>query len=135
MTPVEAVTVWVERWRALRAWGRPLEEARVVVLPHTGRGANGTAWPCAREIRVKAGHDIPDALDTVLHEYAHLAAPGGEHHGPRWRRIYSAAITEVTGIPLDAESWTYQDARSTGMHYVRAWWRQSGLEALWEVAR
>ena len=135
MTSVEAVEAWVEKWRNLKAWGRPLEEAKICVQKDNDRGLRGWAYPCMRSLVVKAGPDIPRALNTLLHEYAHLAAPATEHHGPKWRRAYSAAVAEVSGIAFEGEHLTYQDARAMGARYMRAWFRTSGLATMWALAQ
>lgn len=126
---------WARNWRTLRAWRRPLEEIDVVIkgrngFEEPGCGAlysSGVAYPVRRSCVIRAGADLPDALATILHEYAHLAAPASAHHGPAWSRRYAGAVLEVTGVYICREGPKHEiDFAATAA--VRAWWKSSGNE-------
>ena len=83
------------------------------------------------------GADMADALATVLHEYAHLAVPGREHHGPRHKVMLARAACEITGLTLDTQdvqSWTYPMLQRAVEDHVRVWWHEKGLDKLWALA-
>ena len=122
------VRTWAERWRSLRAWRRPLDEVALEIVPWNG-GPLGKARPGTREVVVRVGADVVDALGTVLHELAHVAVPGGEAHGPAWRERYLVAVEEVTGRPL-ADPSTAELLDRAAVAALRGWWRASGNEML-----
>jgi hypothetical protein len=133
MTPI--LTTWSHHWRNLRAWGRPLEEISVSVVGRRnhkqpgqgGSGSTGVAYPTRRDCTVRAGSDLIDALVTILHEYAHLAAPGDAGHGHKWASRYAAAVAEVTGIAVcdDGDKVSLDRA---AYRAVGHWWKASGNE-------
>jgi hypothetical protein len=124
---------WARHWRDLRAWGRPLEEISVRIVGrynHKEPGAcdkfsTGTAWPTKRDTVIRAGSDLPDALATILHEYAHLAAPGGAAHGLPWSSRFAAAVLEVTRIAI-CDDGTKGEVDRAATAAVRSWWKSSG---------
>lgn len=127
------LATWAKHWRALRAWGRPLDELSVEIVGRRnhaevgcgGNGSTGTAWPVLRRVVVRAGADLPDALATILHGYAHCAAPAGSEHGPAWSTRYATAVEEVTSIPIPEEGpKLIIDRAATAA--VRTWWQASG---------
>jgi len=125
------VTHWAERWRTIRAWGRPLEEVAVAVRERKERvGSTGSAWPQRRGMVVRAGADMPDALETILHEYAHLAVSGAEHHGEEWSAMLAAAVLEVTGIAISTDG-TKSVTDHAATDALRVWWRVTGHEFAW----
>jgi hypothetical protein len=133
----DAVQVWADRWRELRAWGRPLEEVEIVIRERSqkiGTYSTGLAWPSRRRIVITAGADMPEALSVVLHELAHVAAPGRAHHGPQWRQIFARAVTEVTGVevPVDQEL-RHQLVQRTAEDAVKHWWTASGNAFAWRL--
>jgi hypothetical protein len=125
--------LWVEHWRHLRAWGRSLEEISVTVKGVAGHAepgcggdySTGVARPVRRTAIIRAGADLPDALATVLHEYAHLAAPAGAGHGPAWSSRFADAVREVTGVAIVPEGARAEIDRAATAA-LRAWWRVSG---------
>ncbi len=143
MNRIEGVQIWAEKWRALRAWGRPLVEVDVTVRLRQGTCSTGMTWPLLREVVVRAGHDLPDALATVLHEYAHAAVPATEGHGEWWARRYAAAVIEVTGRPMPdtlAREDEKREQHDSLIDYVardalRAWWREAGWDRIWALAK
>lgn len=126
MTRSDFIRYWASVWaRDLRTWGRPLTEVNVVVKERRGRLGSGLARPVCREVIIRAGSDIPDGLATILHELAHVAAPGGDHHGERWRRLYTDAVCEVTGIPVCPEG-TKTELERSCRDALASWWDASG---------
>lgn len=137
MTPQEGIAVHVERWRNLRAWRRPLEEVKVTFRPrppHQNR--LGTCWTVERRITLYLDpqDDVVCSLATALHEFAHAAAPADEGHGDRWRRLYAAAVEEVTGIAVALEDGhRYREVTYTVRDALAVWWRVSGNEFAWRL--
>jgi hypothetical protein len=129
------VRTWAERWRSLRAWGRPLDEVTITVKrrPNGGITGTGLARPVKRQVIVRVGSSLVDGLVTVLHELAHVAVPAQEHHGDRWQAAYAAAVEEVTGIPV-AYGGEKADLDYAAHLALRSWWRSSGNEFLWKLA-
>lgn len=136
MTRADAVRCWAERWRGLRAWGRPLEEVSIEIQPYRGQAQCGTAWPTQRRcvVRVGAGGHVVYDLETALHELAHCAAPGDEHHGPKWRRPLVAAVLEVTGIAVADDGQPFELLDRACVDALRAWWHSSGQAFLYRLA-
>ncbi len=98
MTLTDVVTHWAHVWRHLTAWGAPVP-ATFTIKPYK-KGRLGLAHPhvCTAEIRVTG--ILGEDLSTALHELAHLAAPGYEHHGDRWRDVYIRAAAEALGCDV-----------------------------------
>jgi len=130
----EGLQVWAERWRGLKAWGRPLEEVTVEFRQrHAGNYATGLAFPTLRRIVVTAP-DMTRGLTTLLHELAHVAVPGNEHHGTKWREAFVGAVTEVTGVyvtPVGSLRVLGDGVRAA----VASWWKTSGNEFAWGLVR
>lgn len=127
---VDILTTWADRWRALRAWGRPLTEVAIRVIPRRTRHGSvlGRAHPAWRQIEIRVSGDLVEDLATALHELAHVAAPAGAHHNEPWRRRFAAAVSEVTGITIpDPGPGGVVDALARDA--IGAWWRRSGNEA------
>lgn len=122
---IRVVETWADRWRSLKSWGRPLSEVETKVVSRKGSHSTGVAYPTRRTCRVRAGHDLPDALATVLHEYAHLAAPADAHHGIAWRSRFVEAVAEVTGIVLSTDG-TIAHVDQAASEAVKTWWHASG---------
>ena len=133
----DGVAVWVERWRGLRAWRRPLEEVEVRVRTRNsrcGQYSTGKSVAARRTITITAGANMPDALATILHEYAHVAVPSGARHGEAWQQRFAEAVTEVTGVVMIdyAPSSAILDRIATDT--IGHWWRDSGEAAIWKLA-
>lgn len=136
MTRREAVAVWCRRWRALKTWGRELEELTVTVRERSeevGDYSTGRCWPTMRRVVVTAGADMPDALATILHEYAHAVAPGDEHHGARWQAIFAASVAEVTTIRIASTADDFHLIDREATLALREWWKFSGNEFAWNM--
>lgn len=127
MNRTDVLKSWADQWRTLRAWGRNLEEVTFTFKPHR-RGPLGSACSVTRDAEIRETHDLADDLATILHELAHLAVPGCEQHGTRWRVAFSAAVKEVTGgVVADAEIHLIdRQARD----YVKQWLTASGQAAV-----
>ena len=135
----EAIQLWANRWRNLRAWGRELSEVQIEYRSRSeevGSYSTGLAFPVRRRIVITHGSDMSDALACVLHELAHLAVDGREWHGRKWRLMFLTAVGEVTSRPLHGgEAWTYRLLQCAAEDAVRAWWRASGFNRLWKMAK
>lgn len=89
------------------------DRVRLIVHFRSRRGdpakSTGEAFRCQNgsgRILVRVGDDFADALATLLHEMAHIAAwPEGDepHHSRRWRLAYTAACLEVTGVRVSPD--------------------------------
>lgn len=134
MTLKEGLACWAREWRALKVWGRVLEEVEIEFRQrHAGDYATGVAYSYARRLVVTAPN-MPQGLAALLHELAHLAAPGDEHHGERWRAIYVAAVEEVTGVRV-ATAGALDLVESATSAAVAQWWKSSGNEFAWSLVR
>jgi hypothetical protein len=139
------VQAWAERWRNLRAWGRPLTEIRPTVRKWSGRGRMGFAHTASRETVIFVpvdpvrGPDIPYTLSTVLHEYAHLSDPNTERHsdghGESWKRRFAAAIEEVTGIGVITTGMDTRAMDELCSETVKRWWKDSNNAFIESVLR
>lgn len=112
---VRAVALlWADRWRTLRAWGRPLTCTVRVRGPR--QAALGYCWSRQQHVEVhprvgKAGM-IVDVLCTILHEYAHAAAPDAVKHRSAWQRIYAEAVREATGMVIGEDTVLVMDEQA-----------------------
>lgn len=125
---------WVRRVAALHAWGRPLEEVRVTFVPEK-RAVLGTAWAAERRIEIydAARRRPDDVVATLLHEFAHCAAPADVRHGLKFKQLLRAATTELTGFdPGIFEN--YETLQESVCHCVSSWWQMSGVGARWRAA-
>lgn len=135
MKRTEAVKIFAEQWRHLKAWGRPLLEVFIKYEDYK-RGNYGICYPVERRCVIRVRADIPDSLDTVLHELAHAAVPAQEHHGAWWRKVYAQAVEEVTGRAIPAaDSDDYCAVRALGTEALRAWWKEKGFDRIWALAK
>jgi hypothetical protein len=99
-TYTDVVTHWARHWRTLAAWGAPVPAA-ITIKHHEGQRRLGRARPYLCTAEILTTGDLADDLGTALHELAHLAAPGSEHHGKRWREIYARAAAEALRCDRD----------------------------------
>lgn len=93
---------WVGRVLALG----PFHETRVDTVEFRTRRKNesrvtGRAWWNTHRVQVTCGYAPAPNLCILVHEVAHLAAPGAHHRAP-WRDAYRAAWRELTGDALPA---------------------------------
>lgn len=103
-TDPETFKVWFARWGG----------------PARPEMSSGHAYGSKRMV-VTAGSDRADALTTIIHELAHLAAPPREVHGDRWRGLFAEAIREVTGQTPEPTGRTYQDLHTAAARCIRVW--------------
>jgi hypothetical protein len=74
------------------------------------------------------------SLATALHELAHAAAPAQEGHGDRWRRLFAAAVEEVTGIAVALDDGhRYREVTYTVRDALAVWWKVSGNDFAWAL--
>lgn len=86
--------------------------------------SSGHAWYGQGRFVVTAGTDEGDALATILHEIAHLAA--WEHgHGPGWRSVFADAVQEVTG-ERPVMTGSKREAHDACGDVMRKWLTNSG---------
>jgi SprT-like family len=111
MYPTGWLHSWAIRMRNLRAWDGcavVVDRMRVLVGDPESKGWQGLAGRHQRgcgDIDIVVHSTPANALSTLVHEMAHLAAMVNGRmlsHGRRWRSIFAAAIGEVTGRELDA---------------------------------
>jgi hypothetical protein len=95
-------------WRTERLPSRPWPPQITIRQGGPGRiGASGHAWWNANRLVVTTGLDAADDLATLVHEVAHIVINGrGESHGPRFRALEAAAISELVDsqqpVPLSS---------------------------------
>jgi hypothetical protein len=102
----ETFATWLAQWSPVRA--RPTM-------------STGHAYSWQRRMVVTAGSDRADALTTIIHELAHLAAPARESHGDRWRTLFVDAVREVSGYQPTLNNRTYHDLHSACAACIQAW--------------
>lgn len=128
----QGISTWAERWRNLRAYeGRVLQSLvtiRNVFFPERW----GTAWSHRNEIAVYRSDRFSNDLDTIIHEFAHLAR--SVHHEADWQECYADAIREVTGIPIPRQANNYEMLVRAGREAMASWWKTSGNAFLWHLA-
>lgn len=103
MTPDERRLLgWAD---VLQAWPNAGPRPRVDIIPvgEGRRGVAGTYDLRRHAIRVFANPADPEeSLCTLIHEFGHAwAKPERSHHGLRWREVYLALYTHLTGLVLD----------------------------------
>jgi hypothetical protein len=99
ITKTDILKKWAAQWIQLKAWGRPLEEATFTFEPYKS-GRLGCAWVTRRAIEIRETGSLQRDLATVIHELAHLAAPGSEHHGDKWRAVFCRGAHEALGVAI-----------------------------------
>lgn len=141
ITEKQAVTVWADRWRTLKAWGRPLDDWKVNVrMRHKGDYSTGRCWFHGKRITVTASVDIVDSLGTVLHEFAHAARTRRAdrldveaHHDVEWQGIYAAAVLEVTEQHIPVAVIDYKLMDEAADIAINTWWKSSGHAFAWKL--
>jgi hypothetical protein len=138
------VETWANRWRGLKAWGMPLVPGLWTVdvrMRHKGTHSTGRCFFHGRRIVVTASVDIVDSLVTILHEFAHAAAPrradrpDENPHGLEWQRLYAAAVFEVTHYPIPDGVEDYKLMDRAANEAVGAWWKRSGHAFAWALLK
>jgi hypothetical protein len=129
----QRLTPWASRIARLAAWGRPLEEVTIELRNGSGVGSSGTAWPGRRRIIVTVGSDPALALATVLHEYAHCAAPGNAHHGLMFKERLRAGTIELTNWDPGLID-NYRIFQSAVDDVIKHWWRMNWA-GTWNLAQ
>lgn len=98
MSTREAYTEAARRYARLSAWERDLSGVEFDIrISDVKTYTSGHAYSGSGRFVVTVGSNIADAHTTIIHELAHLAAPGREHHGPVWRSLHILAVSEVVG--------------------------------------
>jgi hypothetical protein len=111
--------------------------AAITLKPYKrGQRRLGFAKPGHCVATVYITGNLAEDLSTVLHELAHLAAPGHEHHGERWRELFIAAVAEACGCDPDAiePEVVITDLDSQVLAEVAAWLIRSGQHAVLKAA-
>lgn len=75
---------------------------------------------------------IVEDLVTILHEMAH-ASTMERGHSEDWQATFSAAIKEVTGIPVPAWADNYLVLDRAGATAIGSWWESSGNAFAWNL--
>lgn len=134
ITREQGLNVWAIRWRTLKAWRRDLSEVKVEVSNRFHANRLGTCWAHEQRVVVYQGDSFIDELGTLVHELAH-AATIGSAHDERWQDVYTAAVTEITGIAVVPAAYNYEVLNRAAKDAMRTWWFTSGNHALWNLAR
>jgi len=125
---------WASRWRTLKAWRRDLSEVKVEISPSWHNNRLGTCWSHAQRLVVYKGDSFIDELGTLIHELGHAATIGAAHD-ERWQDVYSAAVSEITGITVIPAAYNYEVLNMAAKDAMRTWWRSSGNDTIWRLAR
>ncbi len=118
----------LERWRALKAWGRSISNVKIEVSPRAHAQRAGTCWSHQQRLVVYQQADICEMLSCGLHEMAH-AVEIADHHGVAWQRRFAWAVGEATGYAVASgceDDYHIMDRAAADA--VRRWWRGSGHE-------
>lgn len=124
---------WITRIAFLKAWGRPQDDVLHTVRVGEKEHSTGRCWSARRRIVFTIGTDPVDAIATVLHEFAHAAAPGDAGHGDKFKERLRDATIELTGVDpglLD----NYRVFQRAVEHAVGLWWRAHHAKT-WETAQ
>lgn len=133
ITREQGLLTWASRWRTLRAWRRDLSEVRVEISDRVHANRLGTCWPHAQRLVVYRGNAFVEELATLLHELAH-AATIDARHSEVWQRVFSDAVSEVTGIAVTPVAYNFRVLNSAAKDAFATWWRTSGNDRLWRLA-
>lgn len=126
---------WVGRIARLKAWGSPQDDVKVTIHVGLKEHSTGRCRWSKREIHLTVGTDPVDAIATVIHEFAHAAAPPpiDQGHGDAFKERLRAATIELTGVDpglLD----NYRVFQRAVEHAVSLWWR-AHHERAWKTAQ
>jgi len=134
ITREQGLRSWASRWRTLKAWRRDLSEVTIDIKATQRKDRLGTCWPIRQHIVIYLGESFGDELGTLLHELAHAATIGADHD-ERWQSTFAAAVSEVTGLAVTPVAYNYRVLNMAAKDALRTWWRVSGNEAIWKLAR
>jgi len=134
ITREQGLRTWASRWSRLKAWQYDLSEVKIKVSDRSFPDRLGTCWSAEQRITIYRGASFVEELTTLVHELAH-AATVGAHHDERWQRVYAAAVTEITGTVVTPAANNYRLLDDAAHRVMRQWWRTSGNQAIWNLAR
>jgi hypothetical protein len=134
ITREQGLRTWARRWATLRAWRRDLSEVKIEISDRAHADRLGTCWSYEQRIVIYRGDSFIDELSTVVHELAHAATIGASHD-ERWQDVYSAAVTEITGIAVIPAAYNYEVLNRCAKDVMRTWWQLSGNARLWKLLR
>jgi hypothetical protein len=134
ITREQGLRTWAARWRTLKAWRRDLSEVKVEISDKQHVDRLGTCWQHEQRLVVYRGVSFVDELGTLLHELAH-AATIAEDHNQVWQSTFAAAISEVTGLAVTPVAYNYRVLNMAAKDALRTWWKASGNETIWKLAR
>ncbi len=134
ITRTQGLLTWASRWRLLKAWRRDLSEVKIEISDRNHSRRLGTCWSHQQRLIVYKGDSFIDELGTLVHELGHAATIGAAHD-ERWQDVYSGAVSEITGISVCPAAYNYEVLNMAAKDAMRVWWKTSGNEALWRLAR
>lgn len=134
ITREQGLRTWADRWVKLRAWRRDLSNVKIEISDRAFPNRLGSCWTYEQRLVVYKGETFVDELGTLLHELAHAAAIDAQH-SERWQTIFAAAVSEVTGLAVIPASYNYRILNMAAKDALRTWWRTSGNEFIWRLAR
>jgi hypothetical protein len=134
ITRTTGLNTWASRWRTLKAWRRDLSEVKVEISDRAHNNRLGTCWAYQQRLVIYRGESFVDELGTLVHELAHAAVIGAAHD-ERWQETFAAAVTEITGIGVVPLAYNYRVLNMAAKDAMRLWWRTSGNESIWRLAR
>jgi hypothetical protein len=134
ITRAQGLRTWAKRWSVLRAWKRDLSAVKVEISTKQHPDRLGTCWSLEQRIVIYQGESFVDELGTLIHELAHAATIGADHDH-RWQSTFAAAVSEVTGLVVIPVAYNYRVLNMAAKDALRTWWKASGNERLWKLAR
>ena len=134
ITRVQGLLRWAHQWRTLRAWRRDLSDVKIQISDQIHNDRLGTCWTLQQRVVVYRGDSFIDELCTLVHELAH-AATIVHSHDETWQATFSAAVSEITGIAVTPVAYNYEVLNLAAKDALRSWWKSSGNEFAWRLAR
>lgn len=133
ITREQGLMTWASRWRTLKAWRRDLSEVKVVISDRRHANRLGTCWSHQQRLVVYRGSSFINELGTLVHELGHAATIGAQHD-EWWQEVYSAAVTEITGLVVVPVAYNYHVLNMAAKDAMRSWWVSSGNQTIWRLA-
>jgi hypothetical protein len=108
---IAALHMLYAAWVRLPAWGEGVDLRNVKLTTRFSKVyACSSGFATRGHVHLYLGSDDSDAMTTLLHELAHIAAfrrrvnESGDGHGPTWRAILLAAVEQVCGEAIVARA-------------------------------
>jgi len=122
-----------ERWKHLRAWGGACDRCTLDMAGPRRTRLGQCHFDGTIEVNTRPGQPLACAFKTLIHEFAHAAAPSHCWHEQPWREVFAAGCLEATGhgveIIANVHAMGAQVERAIGL------WIADGSPSPEEIAR